>query len=39
MNPYLAFYIECLKVYAGERELTPTERRAHFIVVTGGKAA
>jgi hypothetical protein len=40
MNPYLQFYIECLKVYEGKRRrLTPEERRAHFVVITGGKKA
>jgi hypothetical protein len=39
MNPYLQLYIECLKVYAGGARLTPDERRAHFVVITGGKAA
>jgi hypothetical protein len=39
MNPYLQFWIECLKVYEGKRQQSPAERRAHFVVITGGKAA
>jgi hypothetical protein len=39
MNPYLTFWIECLKAYEGPERLTPEERRAHFVIIAGGKAA
>ncbi len=40
MNPY-QIWIECLTAYvdAAVPPLTPDERRAHFVVITGGKAA
>jgi hypothetical protein len=39
MNPYLQLYIEFLKAYEKPVRLTPDERRAHFVIITGGKAA
>jgi hypothetical protein len=39
MNPYLQLYIECLKAWEGATQQTPAERRAQFVVITGGKAA
>jgi hypothetical protein len=39
MNPYLQIYIECLKVWEGVSPQSPEERRAQFVVITGGKAA
>jgi hypothetical protein len=39
MNPYLQIYIECLKAWEGSTQQTPAERRAQFVVITGGKAA
>jgi hypothetical protein len=38
MNPYL-FWIQYLNAYAKPARLTPDERRAHFVIITGGKAA
>jgi hypothetical protein len=39
MNPYLQIYIECLKVWEGANPQSPDERRAQFVVITGGKVA
>jgi hypothetical protein len=38
MNPYM-IWIQYLKAYADAGALSPTERRAHFVVIPGGKAA
>jgi hypothetical protein len=40
MNPYL-IWIECLAAYteAAAPPLTPDERRAQFMIITGGKSA
>jgi hypothetical protein len=39
MNPFLTLWIECLKAHERAMRPSPEERRAHFVVIAGGKAA